>query len=307
MLMEGSAGSQTSRMEAKTDGQTRIKIRIGKLPTRSGEIPINNLLTANHPGGGWDNHRSPVAADHHAKSILLHIRDPISGAQFLIDTGAEVSVIPPTSKERSRPRPTRTGLVAANGSPIKSFGTRQSTIKINNQLYSWRFHIADVQQSILGADFLQAKGFLVDLKRRRIIQPDKLQIVNGVFKEVSSNICSISKANSNEFAKLLHGRADLITPTFSLETPKHGVWHHIVTHGPPVHAHPRRLPQEKLKPTKEEYRILEELGIVRRSKLPYSSPIHVVAKPGGGLSPMRRFPEVKLPDGGRQIPDTSDP
>ena len=249
MLMDRSAGSQTSWLETK--GQTRIKI--GKLPTRSGEIPINNLLTANHPGGVWDNNNDPFAEPtNHAKSILLHIRDPISGDQFLIDTVAEVSVVPPTSNERSRPRPTRTGLVAANGSPIKSFGTRQSSIKLNNQLYSWKFHIADVHQAILGADFLQAKGFLVDLKRRRIIQPDKLQIVKGFFKEVPSGICSISKASSNEFAKLLHGRAELITPTFSLEIPKHGVQHHIVTHGPPVHAHPRRLPQEKLKLTKEE-------------------------------------------------------
>merc|ERR1712051_1105843 len=249
-------------------GQTRI--RVGKLPTRSREVALNNLLTANQP-----------------KSILLHIKDSISGAQFLVDTGAEVSVIPPTADDRSRP--SRMNLIAANGSRIKSFGTRQRPIKINNHQYDWKFHVADVQQSILGADFLQAKGFLVDLKRRRIIQPDKLQIINGVLKGVPSSICSISKASSNEFAKLLHGRADLITPTFSMETPKHGVRHHIVTHGSPVHAHSRRLPQEKLKPTKEEYRILEELGIVRRSKSPYSSPIHVVPKAEWGYRPCGDF------------------
>merc|ERR1712051_232485 len=249
-------------------GQTRI--RVGKLPTRSREVALNNLLTANQP-----------------KSILLHIKDSISGAQFLVDTGAEVSVIPPTADDRSRP--SRMNLIAANGSRIKSFGTRQRPIKINNHQYDWKFHVADVQQSILGADFLQAKGFLVDLKRRRIIQPDNLQIINGILKEVPRSVCSISKTTSNEFAKLLHGRSELITPTFSLENPKHGVRHHIVTHGPPVHAHPRRLPPEKLKPTREEYRILEELGIVRRSKSPHSSPIHVVTKPGGGYRPCGDF------------------
>ena len=121
--MDWSAGSQTQGLETK----------VGKLPTRSGEIPINHLLTANHPGGVWAN--DPFVADlNHAKSILLHIKDSESGAQFLVDTGAEVSIIPPTANDRSRP--TRTNLVAANGSRIKSFGTRQRTIKINNQLYS---------------------------------------------------------------------------------------------------------------------------------------------------------------------------
>ena len=55
-------------------------------------------------------------------------------------------------------------LVAANGSRIKSYGTRQKVLKIDNCQYTWRFHLADVHQSILGADFLQAHGFLVDLK-----------------------------------------------------------------------------------------------------------------------------------------------
>ena len=176
-------------------------------------------------------------------------------------------------------------LVAANGSRIKSFGTRQQTLSINNARYSWRFHLADVQQSILGADFLHAHGFLVDLKNSRIIRPDKLLIVKGVFKEVPVCICNITKASSssNEFSKILQGRPELVTPTFALENPKHRVKHYIVTHGPPVHAQARRLAPEKLNPTKEEFRILEELGIIRRSNSPHSSPIHVVAKPGGAI------------------------
>merc|ERR1739844_461506 len=253
--------------------QPETRIGVGKLPTRSREIAtINNLLTAD-----WNQ----------PKSILLHIKDSMSGAHFLVDTGAEVSIIPPTSKDLSRP--TRMNLIAANGSRIKSFGTRQRSIKIDNQLYNWRFHIADVQQSILGADFLHSRGFLVDLKGRRIIQPDKLQIINGILKEVPSSICNITKANSNEFAKLLQGRPELTTPTFSLEAPKHGVKHFIVTHGPPVHSQSRRLSPEKLSPTRQEFHVLEELGIVRRSNSPHSSPIHVVPKPGGGYRPCGDF------------------
>ena len=120
---------------------------------------------------------------------------------------------------------------------------------------------------------------------------DQLQIVNGVLKEVTTLVCNITKLSTctNEFSKLLQGRPELVTPTFELENPKHGVKDFIITHGPPVHAQARRLPPEKLKPTKEEFRVLEELGIIRHSNSPHSSPIHVVPKPGGGYQPCGDF------------------
>ena len=66
---------------------------------------------------------------------------------------------------------------------------------------------------------------------------------------------------------------------------KHGVEHHIVTHGPPTHARARRLDQEKLAAAKAESLQMEEMGIIRRSKSPWSSPLHVVPKPGSQWRP----------------------
>ena len=181
-------------------------------------------------------------------------------------------------------------LVAANGSKIKSYGTRQRTLKINQFKYKWRFQIADVHRCILGADFLRTNCLLVDLANSRLIRLESLSIINGIVKGVPHNVCHITKAsNPNEFAKLLRGRPELVTPTFSLGSPKHGIWHYIVTHGPPVHSQARRLPPEKLIPTKEEFRILVELGIARRSNSPHSSPIHVVTKPDGTYRPCGDF------------------
>merc|ERR1712020_496585 len=93
----------------------------------------------------------------------------------------------------------------------------------------------------------------------------------------------------NEFARLLRERPALTTPTFSFNTPKHGVRHHIVTNGPPVRAPARRLSPEKLAIAKTEFQALLELGIVRRSESPYSTPLHVTPKPGRGWRPCGDF------------------
>ena len=63
---------------------------------------------------------------------------------------------------------------------------------------------------------------------------------------------------------------------------KHSVLHHIATTGPPVHARPRRLPPERLRIAKHEFDHMVELGIVRPSSSPWSSPLHMVPKKAPG-------------------------
>ena len=56
------------------------------------------------------------------KDHLLFVTDQVSGRQFLVDTGAEVSVIPATGLDTRIEQPGHT-LTAANGSRINMYGT----------------------------------------------------------------------------------------------------------------------------------------------------------------------------------------
>ena len=99
-------------------------------------------------------------------SSLFYTIDKTSRLKFLIHTGAEVSVIPPTKSDRHRCSLNFT-LQAANGTQIHTYGQHSLTLNLHlRRPYRWVFTIADVKQPILGADFL---GLLVDIRRKTLI------------------------------------------------------------------------------------------------------------------------------------------
>ena len=85
------------------------------------------------------------------------------------------------------------------------------------------------------------------------------------------------------------GLQELITKFPTLTTPfkhsdevRHTAKHYIITSGPPTHASPRRLHPEKYKIAKDEFQHMLQLGNIRPSSSPYSSPLHMVQKPETG-------------------------
>ena len=112
---------------------------------------------------------SVVASAAGQRNSLLFIVDDISAKRFLVDTGASVSVFPASHKDRHGGVRTPS-LVAANGTNIATYGTREMSLSLDRRNYTWPFIIADVRTPLLGADFLQANALLVDLQSRRLTE-----------------------------------------------------------------------------------------------------------------------------------------
>ncbi|XP_064489680.1 uncharacterized protein LOC135401277 [Ornithodoros turicata] len=190
---------------------------------------------------------------------LFYITDRGSGARFLVDTGAEVCVIPASRDDQKR-TPPNASLQAVNGSPITTYGEKLVTLNFGlRRVFRWIFVIAKVPQAIIGADFLAHFGLLVDMSRRRLIDRTTSLSVQGV--AVTSPLTPTIRRlePKTDFEAILHDFPDLTQPPNWKLPVKHHVVHHIVTSSPPVHVHPRRLTPEKFKVAKEEFKHMLEL------------------------------------------------
>lgn len=204
----------------------------------------------------------------------LFITDKKSAKTFLIDTGADVSVIPSQRSYRAHNINNNNPLYAANGTIIKTHGITRLHLDLGlRRAFVWEFIIADTEKSIIGADFLRHYNLLDDIKNSKLIDAETLLSRIGVCSlETSSTIKTYD--TSSEIADILEEFEDLTVLNESAPKPTiTDVTHCVETKGAPVFAKARRLPPDKLKAVKDEYEFLIKLGICRPSKSPYASPL----------------------------------
>ncbi|GFT51659.1 transposon Tf2-11 polyprotein [Trichonephila clavipes] len=106
----------------------------------------------------------------------LFLLDRKSGQKFLIDSGSEICVIPPSPTMNKSPQ-SNFSLFAANNTKIPAYGMVRKELNLGlRRPFIWTFIIADVSSPIIGADFLKHFNLLIDLKKKKPL-PEKVQAV----------------------------------------------------------------------------------------------------------------------------------
>ncbi|GFU90219.1 gag-pol polyprotein [Trichonephila clavipes] len=197
----------------------------------------------------------------------LFLLDRKSGQKFLIDSGSEIYVIPPSPTMNKSPQ-SNFSLFAANNTKIPAYGMVRKELNLGlRRPFIWTFIIADVSSPIIGADFLKHFNLLIDLKKKK-------KKVGGCGNFSFHFLCfsnivqpSILTVDANiSFKNILSEYPDLSNPSLISKSASHGTVHHIITTGPPVTARPRRLHPKLYDAVKVEFEFLLAQGIIRPSK-----------------------------------------
>lgn len=223
---------------------------------------------------------NPTSTDDCAYINRLMITDKKTSINFLVDTGADVSAMPPTTKQKQNPS-NAFQLFAANGTQIKTYGEKRIELNLGlRRAYTWTFIIADIQQPIIGSDFLKHYDLLVDIKRNRLIDQTTRITSTGIMYQMKS-VSITTYDTSNTFQKLLRDYTDVTNINTNIGSAKTDIYHHIEIKGRAVFARPRRLCPKRLVAAREEFGLMCKQGLCRPSKSNYASPLHIVEKSNG--------------------------
>ena len=220
----------------------------------------------------------------------VKLQQTIEGKQLLVDTGTDFSLVPAREHEKLR-KPNNGLFKGAQGLPIPVYGQRKILVDIGTgRKFLQTFFIAGVQEPLLGLDFLLEHRLAVDPVHNKLFDADTYICTEAKPVYVQAVTCQKTEGLFSHLWKEFPSLCDASVAKLT-NTPKHSIMHDIELKPgtQPTHAKVRRLFGIKLQAAKEEIEGMLKLGIIRRSKSEWASPLHIVPKGKDSFRPCGDF------------------
>ena len=173
--------------------------------------------------------------------------------EFIVDSGAEKSVLPISLVPDCLCVPTDIELAGLDGRPLKVYGHFNGKLGIKSlrREFCINFIITDTKP-ILGADFLTEYGLSLNMQNKQLANP-----LTGISAKLTSSQCTkpiftITHQTMNTFISTNFPNL-LKAPDYSSLPSNTSITHEIKTCGQPVFSKARSLESEKYKLVKEKF------------------------------------------------------
>ena len=204
--------------------------------------------------------------------------------KFIVDTGAGVSLVPPSYVNGTLIHPSAVSITTASGQPLRVHGeaTLDIVLPTLRRSYTWTFVVAEVTEPLLGNDFLAHNSLVVDCGSQVLRDSTTLLSAPGVpttgesVHLVINDLAQVPEA----VRPILEDHPAVLSPNQPDYTDSPIKTTHFIDTGsaPPTFASPRKLPPDKLTAAKQALDVLLKTGVIRPSRSPWASPIHMVPK-----------------------------
>nr|VZI07667.1 unnamed protein product [Spirometra erinaceieuropaei] len=209
------------QVSAMADEMTSLKLQLARLGSSCSRSRRRSPETGKPVSQRID---ETVFSGSSGSGRTFYVCDTANRRRFLVDSGAQISVVPTIAAAHRFPNP-GLHLQAASCAPIPIFVTLSLTLNFGlRRSFTWVFVIADVPHALLGSDFLAEFDLLVDCRRARLLDRTTRLSVRGLTSFTApTSLSLLDTATGSPFRRLLLTHPNIINPQFRSGEVQHDV------------------------------------------------------------------------------------